>query len=216
MKTFKEYKILAAHSELKELLKKIISALPGNWAYKEEFVKEYAQNVTKEIEEIGCFESPEINKRKALVWFVIWDSSLSVVNIIPSESGSFSYDEYNAFLDLFIEECVHKHITPKMSVSATLGQLDIEKLAGEETFKALVKWEACCNHSTGNTHPMDFERWADFISTAVKFNSKLTVEDLERWLVEVKGWDKEGDLTEKIVLDYEHGLALIQHYVRNY
>ena len=217
MKTFKEFVISTTKNQiLKNILQLVISNLPTNWKFRADLVKDYAKNVSKDISEIGCFESPAINGKKGYVWFVIWEDELKVVNIVPTVSGSLSYDDYNEILNSFHNDCVTEFLPQKgINLKITDGAYDVEKIAGEKTFKALQKWEKLCNHSTGNTNSHDFERWADFLTTAFTEKSPLTPELLNRWLVEERNWN-DDELVSRIVLDFEYGLAILKHYVKNY
>ena len=172
MKTFKDLIIQNQNpSELKEFLQIVISKLPASWKLRDDLILDYSKNVSKSKEEIGCFESSIIDGKIGLVWLVLWEKELKVVNIVPSISGSLSHDEYNKILDTFYNECILKvNQVKNFKIEVSEGNYDIKKIAGGGTFEALYKWEACCNHSTGNTHPNDFERWAEFVCTAHRKN----------------------------------------------
>ncbi len=74
----------------------------------------------------------------------------------------------------------------------------------------MTSWEANCNHSTGNSHPADFKRWAEFVITAHREASKLSSSLFSRWLIEEKGWNDEFDLTHQLVLEYEYSRSLLE------
>jgi hypothetical protein len=217
MKTFKHLKIESTDSQtLKDILSSIISGLPSNWKLRSDLVNDYAKNVSKSKDEIGCFESPIIGNQQGFVWFVIWEEELSIVNIVPTVSGELTFDEYNNILDAFYIDCVSRPLTGKsVAVKISVGIYDIEALAGKNTFDALNKWENLCNHSTGNSHPNDFEHWADFVSIAFNEKSELTPDLLSRWLVEERNW-KDEDLVSELMVDYEYGLALLERYAQNH
>ncbi|TXD81177.1 hypothetical protein ESY86_18555 [Subsaximicrobium wynnwilliamsii] len=216
MKTFKDLIIKNnSQTELEDILNKVILSSPPEWIFLEELASDYSKNVSKPKEQISCFESPEINGVKGYVWFVIWENELKVNNIVPTKSGSLSFDEYNGILDEFYEKCI-KPITIGADSSLTIseGKFNIEIIAGTTVFESLKKWEKSCNHSTGNTHPMDFERWANFLCISFKEKSKLTPDLLQRWLFEACDWN-DDELVSKIVIDYEYGISILEHYVNN-
>jgi len=217
MKTYKDLIIQTNKIQtLKDILQTIISELPSQWKFREDLVEDYAKNVSKNKDEIGCFESPTINNKKGLVWFVIWGNELKIVNIVPTASDSLSHDEYNEILDCFNRDCASKSLVGKdVNLKITEGVYNIQQIAGEKTYDALNKWEKLCNHSTGNTHSYDLERWADFLSIAFKEKSKLTPDLLCRWLVEERNWSND-DLVSEMSIDYEYGLSILEHYVKNY
>ena len=217
MKTFKELIITTDDSStLKNILEATISKLPVNWTSRQDLVKDYANNISKPENEIGCFESPIIDGNKALVWFVIWQNELKIVNIVPTAPGSLTHDEYNDILDCFNKECIADVLDNKnITVKITGGVYDLRKIIGELAYDALINWEKNCNHATGNINSFDFERWASFVSISFKDKSKLTPDLLERWLLEEKGWN-DYDLVTKIVLDYEYALSILEYYVKNH
>lgn len=216
MKSFKDLIIKSDTIKLKSILKDIVSSLPNEWNFKNDLVVEYSRNVSKLRDEVGCFQSPEISDERALIWLVIWDTEMKVVNIVPTVSHSLSHEVYNTILDRFYGDCV-KNILEGKQVETILtdGSYNIEQIAGTKTFEALNKWEGSCNHSTGNTNPFDFKRWADFVCISFNEKSKLTPELFERWLTEERNWT-DNDLTSKLVLDYEYGLSILEHYAENY
>ncbi|HTA63121.1 MAG TPA: hypothetical protein VK835_11725 [Bacteroidia bacterium] len=216
MKKFKDLIIKSKNNnDLKLFLQTVITQLPKNWKFREDLTIDYAKNVAKDKSEVGCFESPKIGDKTALVWFVLWDNELKIVNIIPSESGSLTHDEYNKILNTFNEDCIIPiKKDASLDTEITSDSLNINQIAGEKTFEALNKWEALCNHSTGNINAYDADRWYSFICISHQERSGLTPELLERWLVEEKNW-KDDDLTTKMMLDYEYGLALLDCYVKN-
>lgn len=211
MKTFNDLEIYSSTEKLQELLKKIKKYLPSNWLYKKDYIESYSKNTSKSIDEVLCVESPVIAGKKGLVWIGQWGDCIKVVNIVPTEPGSLLYDQYNLILDNFFKDCVSKFISDERVVYNTEGK-NILSIAGEITLKKMELWETACNHSTGNTHPFDFERWSDFVITAHKQKSKLTPEWFEKWLVEEKGWNEDFDTTTRLVLEYEYSRNLLQEY----
>lgn len=216
MKTFKDLIVRNdSQSELQNILERVILNSPSEWIFLEELASDYSKNVSKPKEQISCFESPEINGVKGYVWFVIWDNELKVTNIVPTEPGSLSFDEYNAILDKFHQECINPiDIGDNSTLIVSEGKYNFKEIAGKNTFDKLIRWEKSCNHSTGNTHPMDFERWADFLCIAFNEKTKLTPDLLQRWLLEECNWN-DDELVTKIVIDYEYGLSILEHYVNN-
>ncbi|SIR48215.1 MULTISPECIES: hypothetical protein [unclassified Chryseobacterium] len=217
MKTFKELIISTDDSStLKNILEEIISKLPADWKFRQDLVRDYASNISKPENEIGCFESPVINGNKALVWFVLWQNELKIVNIVPIVLGSLTHDEYNDILDRFNNECIADLLDGKnVIVKKTGGIYDLKEIVGDSAYDALINWEKNCNHATGNINSFDFDRWASFVSLSFNDKSKLTPDLLERWLMEEKGWN-DNDLVTKIVLDYEYALSILEFYVKNH
>jgi hypothetical protein len=216
MEAFKDLIITGQVARLKAILKQIISNLPSKWKLREDLISEYSRNVSKDSNEIGCFESPELNDEVVLVWLMLWDSELKVNNIIPTKFNSLSYKKYNFFLDKFYSDCVRKEVdSAELNVLITEGYYNIETIAGHETYILMEKWEKGCNRSSGgNSNPHDFETWADFVCAAFRNSSRLTPDLFGRWLEEDRNWSNDG-ATGKLILDYEYGLSILEHYVTN-
>lgn len=209
MKIFNNLEIYNSSEELLSLLRQIKDNLPPDWSYKKEFIEPYVKNTSKSIDEVLCVESPIILEVKGLVWIGIWEECLKVINIVPTKPGSLSYDQYNAILDVFYQDCIKKYITDEKISYNTKGK-DIATICGTKTFEKMAIWESNCNHSTGNTNPHDFERWSAFVITAHREKSKLTSDWFERWLVEEKGWSMDFDITTRLVLEYEYSRDLLE------
>ena len=156
-----------------------------------------------------------IGNQKGLVWMRIYEGQLTVSNIVPTEQGSLEYSEYNAILDSFYKSCVLPRVHDKpVSIDYQTEGINIETVAGNSTFQKMKVWEAACNKSTGNTHPMDFSRWAEFVITAHRENSELTADTFGRWLMEERGWHEEFDITHRLILNYEYSINLLKEYAK--
>ncbi len=63
------------------------------------------------------------------------------------------------------------------------------------------------NKSTGSSHPLDHQRWMDFILTAHLEGSRLDATSLRRWLIEIEGWSPE--VADQLAGQYEFGGRLL-------
>ena len=215
MKKFKELEISnGSIDDYRNIIRNIKVNHPANWHYNSDAINDYRKMTNIPEENIICLISPIIEEREALVWFGIGvsDSILKIFNIVPTNVGSLDYSEYNAILDSFYDECVKQYIqSTNLNVKISSDKLNIEELVGKETYKALVLWESSCNKTTGNTHPMDFKRWANFVIKAHKKSPNFTSDILERWLEESQMWGDDEIIT-RLVLDYEYSLNLLNEY----
>lgn len=216
METYNDLEISGSTADLIDLLDAVRNSLNKDWLLDRATAAGYATNSGKSDRELICVKTPQINDKVGLVWFGLWDNRLQVLNIVPKEQEGLSYEEYNAILDNFFKECVETHLSKfKVEVTYDTAGIDFESIAGKDTFDKLVSWENSCNPSTGNTHPMDFERWADFVITAHRSNSGLNSTLLVRWLVEERGWNEEFPITSRIGLDYEYAIHLLRENDRH-
>lgn len=144
---------------------------------------------------------------------VFWAESYGykVGNIVPLQGDDLGISGYNDVLNDFINQVVtpalkdlnfEMNITPKkQSITAWISQ---------EAADALHRFSACANKSTGSSHPSDERRWFEFLFAAHKAEGVLDVYLLERWLIEVEEWTPE--MANKLVREYEFGMALLKQY----
>jgi hypothetical protein len=149
----------------------------------------------------------------AAAGLVLWSKpdGYSVANIVPLETGSLSYEQYNAILTDFqtrIALPAAKKSGYMVEVSAATASLD--DWVGNETATALRRFSASANKSTGSAHPLDQKRWLDFLIRAHRESEPLDGSRLCRWLIEVENWPE--DLAHTLTIEYEFGLALLAQY----
>ena len=200
-----------------DFLVKIKENLPKDWILKKDLVENYSKSTSKSLDDVICVESPAENKPVGLVWFGLWQDHLNVRNIIPADREALSYDSYNKILETFEKDCILPFLDKSQFKSVlTSNEYSLEEEAGGETAKLLELWANSCNPTTLNSHPSDFERWAKAIISAHKNNSKLSTETLKRWMIEVKGWDRNFEKIYDVVLDYEYALRILEIYDKHH
>jgi len=222
MEVFQELKLKPKSTKDIDLLFEKISekASRFDWTVKNDFVDNYRKNMAEKDKKVICLMSPKIQVQdnkdvQGYVWLGQWKSMLEVFNIVPVKSGSLSYSEYNEILKRLYDELIYPEIkTLNFEITYTKSNKSIDEIAGKEVAKALKLFSDLANKSTGNSHPMDSERWKYFVCLAHKTKSELNVEELVRWLKEEEGW-----LDEKawgLGLDYEYSLDLLEYYDSNF
>jgi hypothetical protein len=218
MQAFKNLQIYdpdSNRSNLLAFLDTLRSEQANEWLFLEKESRDYANNIFKEYREVAVFGSPIICKRKATVWLILAGREVRITNIVPIGTGSLSYDEYNAIFDRFYDQMVLPAAkVVGVDAHSTAPQLHIGEIIGNETYEKLIIWEITSNSASGNEHSLDFERWADFLTTAFTLKSKITAQLLERWLLEDKGW-VDLDVVQRLGSDFEYGIDLLNYYVNN-
>lgn len=194
------------------LLVKIKDAIPEDWELKKDLIESYSKSTSKNDDDVICVKSPEDDKPVGLVWLGIWQDTIHVRNIIPADREGLKYDNYNKIIERFSKECVEPNVGKDFDLKLTSNEYTLEEEAGKETAALLENWAKTCNPSTLNSHPSDFERWAEFIISAHKTGSKLSPETLKRWFFEEQGWDRNFEKIYDLVLDYEYALRLLEVY----
>ena len=138
---------------------------------------------------------------------------LHVANITPDYSGNggqLSESQYNQILDEFAE-IVHPFLSDsQLTFDITSDEANITDHISDEAAKFLEKFSISANKSTGSAHPMDFERWAEFLIKVHGERSSLSESFLSKWLVEELQWPHEE--AEKLTIQYSFAQDLLQTY----
>ena len=152
---------------------------------------------------------------KASVWVVITNEELTITNITPNEIGSLGVVMYNTILQTFYEDFLAKFLDEDMrnKVFITGEESSLSDVLSEETFKALQKWERCCDHTSPITYNLDRLMWFEFIILLHKDDTKLDMDDFEQWLQEDCKWSSVlNDIITDLRNNLEYSLDLLTHY----
>jgi hypothetical protein len=119
-------------------------------------------------------------------------SWLYVSNIIPKETRELNYDQYNHILREFHDRFVKPAADSlNVSVELTAPEQSVENWLSPESARRLQEFSAAAIKSTGSSHPIDRERWCDFLIAMHRANENPSVSLLKRWLVEEEKWPEE-------------------------
>ncbi|GEM_PF-2820750 len=190
-----------------------------DWKIKRDFISNYKKNMLNKDVEVLCLASPKINLDnkfiEGYVWFGEWKENLEVFNIVPTNVGSLTYKEYNTILNEFYKDfIVPLNKISDIDIIKSSDTKTIEDIAGVEVANALKKFSLSANKSTGNSHPMDAERWNYFVCLSFKEGTKLSADDLARWLEEEDNWS--NDLAWELSVEYEKSIDLLNYYNENF
>jgi len=147
----------------------------------------------------------------ANLWLFPRDDSAYVSNIVPAKSGQLSTDEYNGILTSFHDELLGPVATqlgvqPRLSKT---GEVTPEDFISGEAAERLRRFSASANKSTGSSHPLDKQRWNDFVIACHRNRDRLPTDVFEMWLAE-DGWDDET--TSDLAIEFELGRGLLERY----
>lgn len=134
---------------------------------------------------------------------------LKVVNIVPSQKGSLTHQQYNRIVKEFHDSIVQPAAAGiRVLVVFTEAQQGIEHLMTPETYALLTGFSRSANKSTGSAHPADLVRWFQFLVATHRENTPLDPTQLAKWLVEEKWPDEQaGELAQ----EYEFGRGLLRY-----
>lgn len=159
---------------------------------------------------VFCFASPKRDRRPAATVFLVQkaDDTLYVANVVPHHQHELSHDEYNAIL----EEFFHRFAYPAAETCGARAELtepeaDLETWLSPGTATKLRTFSALANKRTGSSHPLDRERWYEFIRSAHEEQADFSSSALARWLHEEGGWDAE--LSNHLAIEYEFARGLL-------
>lgn len=133
-------------------------------------------------------------------------------HVQPNEDSPnpFEPDQFNAianeFLENFLRPLEQKDVLFILNFD---GTIDLEVELGTELFKKLRAFSGAANKATRSAHPLDRERWFDFITSIAQADVELHPSDLKRWLREEGGWSDE--VAHELALEFEFGQGLLDH-----
>lgn len=141
-----------------------------------------------------CFERNGADAEPSAALFLFPEDAdiWYVSNIVPTDTGELSYDQYNDILESFFSDIVLPAIAnTEVSAKMTDNVMSIESVAGKKVEEAFVRFSNLANKSTGSSHPSDRERWFEFLVLANEANTELHADLVIRALEEL-GWSEDG------------------------
>ena len=134
---------------------------------------------------------------------------LYVSNILSPARDRLTYDEYNEILKSF-SEAVLERMKAQHAIDFNLSGMDVDLSAQlpKDVYARLRLFSVAANKKTGSSHPLDQERWMDFLIASDKATVVLDSHTLARWLVEIEGWESEQ--ASRLAEEYEFGRELLQ------
>ncbi len=147
------------------------------------------------------------------LWMFEDGEGYKVSNVVPINQGQLGVAGYNAALVDFASTVVSPVIkSPGIELVLTSADQTIEDWTDLATASALKRFSSLANKSTGRSHPLDEERWLDFIISAHHGGRPLDPEQLSRWLIEVERWSDE--IAYELTSEYSMGMELLNRYDR--
>lgn len=138
------------------------------------------------------------------------DEGFYVPNVVPLEAGELTHAQYNAVLGDFADRVV-RPVAARASfrIEITDGRQQLSDWIPAEAARKLRAFSAAANKSTGSTHPMDRQRWFEFILAVHRSGSQLDTDRLARWLNEVDRWDEES--AYRLAGEFERYVSVLEY-----
>lgn len=140
-----------------------------------------------------------------------WTSgSCKVTNIVPAAETvhRIEMDEYNAILGAVVPLLEEYAVKVGLSIEELPGETDLSRWLTEDAIAKLHGYSSLANRSI--PHPLDQDRWREFICQVFRDGSDLSPNILERYMNEELGWT--SDQASEHAIDFEQGLALLKHF----
>jgi hypothetical protein len=154
--------------------------------------------------------SPDAGIPGAKLFLVGMEESYRISNIVPLEVGELGRSGYNAVLQDFASRIANPAAAETgAKIEITPPRQTLDDWVIPTVARALRAFSSLANKSTGSAHPMDLERWLDFIAKAHDSGNPLGTDQLMRWLVEVEKWPERE--ASDLVSQYGFGLDLLDY-----
>lgn len=171
----------------------------------------YAKNTFKSINEVACFKTERKSLYESKVWLYIGSEGLVVANITSDINNNLGIVNYNIILNTFFQEMVAPNLQREYNCNLTGEYVSMRDYLPDEVYNKLNAWQGTCNKSMPIAHPLDYERWLDFVvSYYNNHNQELTPDDLEQWLIEDCNWPQAyNDEIFKMAVKFEYSIDLL-------
>lgn len=209
MKKFKDL-IISTGSDANaiEALVQIENACKGStFLYSESIENLYSQN-----DHIAHIVAKLSNLPDAVLIVFANDATVKVLNIVPwgKSTDQLTKTEYNTILDTFANEIISPLFPNKYKIVISPDEVVMKDLI-PESFNSLNAFVNCPGKQSPFSHPLDRERWFEFICTLTLTGEYLSSGDLELYLLEDEGWD--ANLVEDVIGRFEDATDLLNYYV---
>jgi hypothetical protein len=198
------------------LVSRLENRLANGWSRNKDREEEMSRTIVSS--KLYCFRCNKKNKREAASLYLAraGDPSadlLYVSNIVPTDLRELTYDQYNFILCEFHERFA-KPVGDSMGIRVELSRAEqtLEDWLSPQLANLLKLFSHAANKSTGSSHPMDRERWFDFLIAIHRAREHLDTGLLERWLVEEEKWP--DDVAFDLICEFEFSQGLLRRFDR--
>jgi hypothetical protein len=207
LEVFQDFKLRGSSAQLNVFRDALIEGIAPPWS-RSKADERYSASVRGSQGALVLHRQPDASAPGAKLF--LWRNAdlYEVSNIVPLASGELGRGGYNTVLNDFIARIARPAATAAgLSVELTGSAQTLDDWTTPEVARALRLFSHLANKSTGSSHPLDKERWFDFIAKAHATTDPLSTSQLMRWLVEVEEWGE--DEASDLVIEYEFGLGLL-------
>lgn len=211
LEVFQDMAIHGPIEKRPELRQALIAAAIDPWRVDLERSAELARNAVTS-EDVVLFRR-DAGQDHPAAGLTLWgtEDGYYVPNIVPLETGSLTFAQYNAVLEDFVA-CIAAPVTAQFgfTISTTEARQTLDDWLSPEAALKLKRFSGAANKSTGASHPSDQRRWFDFLVAVHCGGDKPGADRMARWLHEVDGWDEAS--AHNLAGDFETAIALLAFY----
>ena len=141
--------------------------------------------------------------------------NIKVINIVPRKSGgdALTKEQYNKIVDFFNNTVLQPLLGNRYRIIVTSDTVKMEDII-PKSYLPLVRFVESTSIESPFSHPLDREKWYEFVCKLNSNNEYLSSGDLRQWLLEDMGRDDK--LVDIIIDKYEDATELLEYYDRNY
>lgn len=225
MKTYRELYFKGSEVALRKFLGRVLQIKATDWHI-----------MLNQVSIIHYLEAKYVGCRypKAIVSICIEDNyiqsgKIKVGNIVPTEKTQLTLDEYNQLLLAFYNDIIKQYREQGSDIEIdgpTDDIFDPLTVISEEALKKLKAFCNLANKSTGSAHPLDEERWMEFICQTVEDGRMFDYDTLAKFLQDKSYWGEKDagylgvigkyawseDMAYKLADEYEYGCKILKYY----
>jgi hypothetical protein len=186
------------------------SAARDPWSFDAERSEELRRNSVGDRTVLAFTRAPTEDLPAAGLSLWSHDDGFYVPNVVPLEMGEFTHAQYNEVLGDFANRVVRPVAArARFRIEITDGRQQLSDWIPSEAAQKLRAFSDAANKSSGSTHPMDRQRWFDFILAVHRSCSQLDTDRLARWLHEVDRWDEES--AHRLAGEFEQYISILEY-----
>lgn len=211
MKAFQHLIIKKDANSIRSLLYELKEASGKPFEYRKLQSERYADMIFEDRSNVACFKTKRSSLFESTVWMLLRRDELYVTNITSEKNSNLGISNYNFVLDRFFEDFLKYFIDDTFTVQISGQEYRLEDHMPADVYSKLVLWADTCNKDGGITHPIDYQRWMDFVVAAFNSEIEVSATDIEHWLLEDKHWPIGfNDTISKVAIMYEYGMDLLK------
>ncbi|MBS0576437.1 MAG: hypothetical protein JSS45_08450 [Proteobacteria bacterium] len=210
IEVFQELQLDRGHLSHAAVRQAVLVQPQDQWRHvlaKEEEIQRYATG----NEDVIAFERDALGDVPD-IGLMLWQrpEGYRVSNIVPRQVGQLSYGQYNAAVQDFAAQ-VARPAAEQAGFRVTLSEprQSLTAWMSDRSAQCLLRFSRCANKSTGASHPLDHERWIEFLISSHQ-DGQDAGNYLSRWLVEAEHWPQE--VASDLAIQYEQARALLTKY----